>query len=73
MGEKATDSITGYSGMVIARIEYLNGCVQYELQAQGMHDSKPIKAQWFDEQRLSSESNVDVGGPGDVPPRPSRP
>jgi len=56
MGEKATDRITGYTGTVIARIDYLNGSVQYQLQAEGLHEGSPVKAQWFEQERLEDDA-----------------
>ena len=29
LGDRVRDRITGFEGVVIARLEYLNGCVQY--------------------------------------------
>jgi len=75
LGEKATDRITGFTGVVVAHIEYLNGCEQYELQPEGLQkeNRQPLEAKWFDVQRLTEKSGVEVGGPGDAPPGPSRP
>lgn len=73
MGATAKDKITGFAGIVIGRIEYQNGCVQYQLQPTGMHEGKPLEAQWFDEQRLCADSKREVGGPGDRPPAFAKP
>ena len=74
MGSTVTDSITGFSGVVIARCEYLNGCLQYEVQPQALHEGKPVEAKWLDEQRLTEGCDErQPGGPGDIPPAFSHP
>jgi len=32
LGVKAKDVVTGFEGIVTAKVEYLNGCVQYALK-----------------------------------------
>jgi len=31
LGDKAKDLVSGFTGIVVAKIEHLNGCVQYQL------------------------------------------
>lgn len=59
MGEQATilgtmvrDTITGFEGMAIARMVYLNGNVQVHVQSAMMNNGVPVEAQWIDEYRL---------------------
>jgi hypothetical protein len=52
LGDVARDSITGFEGVVFARVEYLFGCVRFSLQPQALHDGKPIESQTFDEPQL---------------------
>ena len=53
LGSKVTDKITGVSGIVDARIEYLNGCVQYNVrQRVNKKDGAVPKDVWVDEQQL---------------------
>ena len=52
LGAQVKDRISGYEGIITGRYQYLNGCVQYGVRAQGLHDGKPIASQAFDEQRL---------------------
>ncbi len=66
LGTKVTDSITGFSGVAIARTEYLYGCVLVQVQPTGLHEGKPVESQNFDEQRLG-KNVAKSGGPGDVP------
>ena len=53
LGKKVEDFINGFKGTVIARCEYLNGCIQYQLE--GDEPTKPGMEIWLDEQRLVSE------------------
>jgi len=64
LGEKVTDSLTGFEGTVTARAEYLYGCIRCELVS--MND--PDKTVWIDEQRLEVGSKVKVGGTQHIPP-----
>lgn len=73
LGDKVKDSITGFEGVVVARIEYLNGCIQFEVLPAGLKDGQPLKAHWIDEQRLTKTSKATAGGPGHHPPGLSRP
>ena len=67
LGRKVKDVITGFSGVVIAKTEYLNGCISYCLQPTELKDNGTIKElEWFDSQRLG-EAGI-TGGPGPVPP-----
>ncbi len=68
LGEKVKDSITGFTGIAIAKVEYLNGCVSIEVKSQKLKDGQPIKAHWFDEQNLTRSSRAKSGGPQDRPP-----
>jgi len=72
LGGKATDKLTGFSGTVIARIEYITGCVQYQIQPYGTIAGKPIESLWFDDTRLGvAEGNS--GGPVTSMPKPQHP
>ena len=50
MGDTAKDKITGFSGKVTGRSEYINGCVHLMLEARAKPGMKPVHA-WFDEAR----------------------
>lgn len=53
LGDEVRDTITGLEGIVVARIEYLNGCKQYEVQPEGVQDNGKIKKHsWIDEPQL---------------------
>lgn len=76
LGSEVKDFITGFKGIAIARIVYLSGCIQIQVQAKGLKDGKIIKAEWIDEPQLvcMKEKKAkpylgkeDNGGSGDVP------
>ena len=52
LGDIAKDKISGFTGVVVARIDYITGCVQFRLQPQSLHEGKPVDAFWFDEMCL---------------------
>ena len=68
LGDKVTDYITGFSGIVTARTEYLYGCVRVAVEPTELREGKPVESQYFDEQRVDPQSEVKTGGPGDFPP-----
>jgi hypothetical protein len=75
IGDIAKDNITGFSGLIDAKIEYLTGCTQFRLQPRELKDSKIQECVWFDENRLTTtEAGVlprqvtDLGGPAPVLP-----
>jgi hypothetical protein len=73
LGQVVTDRMTGFSGTVVARTEYLYGCVQICLNPGQLKDRKPLGCEWFDEQRLTNASEATSGGPSPVPPELPRP
>lgn len=52
LGSKVTDSITGFSGVALARAEYLYSSTTIAVQSEELHDGKPLSRVWIDEQRL---------------------
>lgn len=49
LGTFAQDLITGYTGVIVAYDEWLNGCVRFAIQPQDLDkDGQLKKAQWFD-------------------------
>lgn len=67
LGDKVTDSLSGFEGIATSRTEFLYGCVRIFVEPKELKDGKPIEGQYFDEQRLDSKSEVKRGGPGDCP------
>jgi hypothetical protein len=52
LGSTARDTITGFTGVVIAITEWLNGCVRITLQPREMKDGKPLENNTFDVQQI---------------------
>jgi hypothetical protein len=78
LGMIGTDSITGFSGTVVSRTEYIHGCTRVCIQPKGLQaDGKPIESQYFDElslvENVTAETDKDKGGPGDCARFPSAP
>ena len=72
LGLTATDSITGFTGVLVAKCEYLTGCTQWSLQPHGLKDGEIVKPCWFDESRLGVAGPTD-GGPVGAMPEPQHP
>lgn len=53
LGAKARDTITGFTGVVVARTQWINGCVRLTLQATELKDGKPLDLLTFDEPQLA--------------------
>jgi hypothetical protein len=61
-GDKVRCKISGYEGIVVCVTVWNNACVRIGVQAQALHDGKPVEAQYFD------EGSVDVVQRNVVPP-----
>ncbi len=72
LGTRVTDAITGFTGTAIARIEYLNGCVSYEVRPDSKGGTEMVESAWIDAQQLG-QTDVSTGGPGATPPPFSTP
>jgi len=79
LGTILKDKITDFEGTAIAKVEYLNGCVRYEIQPRKLKDGNKIESIWIDESQLITEKKKavtgksDPGGPGDRPSEISHP
>lgn len=79
LGSRVKDSVTSFEGIAIAKCNYMNGCVRYEVQPQGLKDNKPIETLWIDESQLivkgliAIKKSKDPGGPGSIPSEMSHP
>jgi hypothetical protein len=51
LGQKAKDKITGFEGILVARVSYLYGCDQYGITPPAT-DGKCGDSQYFDEGRI---------------------
>lgn len=52
VGQVLKDKITGFTGVAVAKTEWLNGCVRMTLQPREMREGKPIDSQTFDVEQL---------------------
>ncbi|MBA7626618.1 hypothetical protein ES703_34072 [subsurface metagenome] len=69
LGDKVKDNITGFEGVAVARVVYLNGCISIQVKpAKLKKDGSMIEAEWLDEQRLTFASKAKAGGPQERPP-----
>jgi hypothetical protein len=46
------DQVTGFTGVVTGRVEYLTGCRQYLVQPPVKKDKEFVNSIWMDEDRL---------------------
>lgn len=60
LGDRARDLVTGFSGVIISRTEYLNGCIRYGIQPPLDKDGKMPDAVWIDEQQLVPTGELNV-------------
>jgi hypothetical protein len=75
LGDEVKDSVTGFIGIAVARVEWLHGCIRIVVQPEGLNkDGKPFENQSFDEPQLKTTKQgkvklgaVKTGGPMPVP------
>jgi len=53
VGDRVKDKLTGFTGIVIAKTEWLNGCSRMGVQSEKLKDGKTMDAEWFDEVQLT--------------------
>jgi len=66
MNDMATDSLTGFKGVVVEMTFWLYECVRVGLQAKKLKDGLPQKIQWFDEAQILTKTikkDRSFGGP----------
>jgi hypothetical protein len=76
LGSKVRCQITGFKGIVISKLEYLNGCIQYGVKPpMGKKDLKMPECEYIDSQQLTvvgpgiTLATDDTGGPSTDAPR----
>lgn len=57
LGDKVQDIVTGLKGIVTAKAEYLNGCVQFFIEPKAK-DNSPVKGDYVD---ISQLKKIDDG------------
>lgn len=79
LGDKAKDQISGFTGVIVAITEWLNGCRRITIQPTATHEGKPVDNHTFDaEQLVKIEDGPKLcetkkGGPSIAPQRASDP
>ena len=77
--DKVRDTITGYTGIAIARTEWMHGCSRITIQSQELRDGKPVDSCTFDEPQVealesaSQPTPAPRGGPTPAPQRQADP
>jgi hypothetical protein len=69
LGDKVRDSLTGFTGIVIGRCEYLTGCNQLLVQPPCKESGDFVESRWLDLDRLmvtetAGGAVVNVTAPG---------
>ena len=78
LGDKVKDTVTGFKGTITARIEYLNGCLQYCVEPKVGKEGKVEKHYYVDEGQLEliearsarARKASEKGTGGDMPNTP---
>jgi len=52
LGDRVKDSITGATGIAVARCEWLHGCIRVSVQPEELKDGKPQDLYTVDEPQL---------------------
>jgi len=65
LGMQLRDRVSGLTGINIARLEFLNGCIQYGLKGKVGTDGKPVEGIFVDSQQ------IEVIGQGIAPKQPA--
>lgn len=88
MSRKVKDKHSGFAGIATAKVEYENGCIQWEITPDKLIEGKLLKSIWLDEQRVVLRGNATKkktlpvtrpayqtrrGGPQNEPPGMSQP
>jgi hypothetical protein len=80
LGDKAACTITGFTGICVARTEWISGCTRVTLQPAVDKDGKVPDGQTFDEPMLKvvkagaiALGPKDTGGPRPAPTRQATP
>lgn len=75
LGDVARDTITGFTGVVVADTKWLHGCRRLSLQPQELKDGRPMEGATFDEPQLelvrakAAKGTSETGGPRPEPQR----
>jgi hypothetical protein len=56
MGREVIDRVTGFTGVVTSRADFISGCDQYFVQPRVDKEGKKQEAHWFDDLRLEEQT-----------------
>jgi hypothetical protein len=80
LGSKVRDRITGFTGIVTARTEWIFGCIRYSVQPEKLNkDGTIVPSEAFDESslvvvgKMTGYKPVATGGPKPAPSRQKDP
>jgi hypothetical protein len=81
LGDRAKDKISGFTGVVVAITNWLNGCQRVTIQPEELKDGRPIENCTFDAEQVEIVAHampaeaepVAKGGPSIAPVRSSDP
>lgn len=58
LGMKVRDRLSGFTGVAVARVEFLYGCTRIGIEPEELFEGKPLENPWyFDEQRVEVLDN----------------
>ena len=57
VGKQVIDIVSGFTGVAVSKIEYMNGCIQFNIQPKCKDDNTMVKAEWFDAEQVKLVSN----------------
>lgn len=78
LGDEVKDTITGFTGIIIYRTQWIHNCNVYGVKSQELKDGKPRDTHQFDEPQLEVvvkdvvKQSRDTGGPTDSPQQSNR-
>lgn len=52
LGDRVKDTVSGFSGIAVAKVTYLQGCDRVAIQAPVKKNEKPAEWMYFDEPQL---------------------
>jgi len=62
-GQKVTDNVTGFKGVVTAITKFQHGCVRILVQPRMGKDGKRPEGEWVDEPQLTGKKSKKPHGP----------
>jgi hypothetical protein len=78
-GDRAKDQISGFTGVIVAITEWLNGCRRITIQPSELFEGKPVDSSTFDAEQIELVERMTIpdkkptGGPSIAPQRHANP